>query len=86
MMIKHSIFYFQEDSAWAFPKQSPYLDLFNEKLFKLKQSGILQKLLKSQVRHFLQMSKMTRIDHQLVILIIIFNFISNIIMPCISNF
>ncbi len=41
---------FQKYLAWAFPINSPYLEIFNEQINRVKEFGLMKKLISNQVR------------------------------------
>ena len=45
-------FYFQEDLAWAFPKNSPYFEVINHQLKLISESGLMDKIVRKQVISF----------------------------------
>jgi hypothetical protein len=42
----------QEDLAWAFTKNSPYFEVINHQLKLLSESGLMNKIVKKQVKLF----------------------------------
>ena len=41
--------YSQEDLSWSFPKDSPYFELINQQLVRIKESGLMKYIIKKQV-------------------------------------
>jgi len=44
---------FQEDWSWGFPKGSPYFNIFNHQLKKMKETGVINNIFKREVISFL---------------------------------
>ena len=39
----------QDDIAWGFPKESPYLGVISHELNRIKEAGLIRKLIQKQV-------------------------------------